>query len=320
MKESYTISEELEEFSAAREQFNRLVNRLCSEETRGLAHGEVETLLWSEGMEVLRRLLQGYLDLRSHKEVRHDEVKGSDGVIRSHCRSGCRRSLMSLFGGVTVTRMGYGARGKPSLFPLDGELNLPLDKYSHGLRRRVAEEVSRHSFDEAVASIEKTTGGHVPKRQTEMLSVEIAQGFEGFYAVRQSDGLEPTRDPLVLSVDGKGIVMRKEGLRQATQKAAERDGRKLKTRLCRGEKANRKRMATVATVYSIAPHLRTAETIMGLEEDTALKPRARDKRVWASVEHASTDVIEQVCLMRRWTVTPSSVALGSSWWMAKSIS
>jgi hypothetical protein len=42
---------------------------------------------------------------------------------------------------------------------LDGEPNLPEDKYSHGLRRRVAEEVARILFDEAVVSVVKTTGG-----------------------------------------------------------------------------------------------------------------------------------------------------------------
>ncbi len=59
----------------------------------------------------LRRLLQGYLDLRAHRERRHAEVKGSDGVVRSHCRPDCERGLMSLFGEVTVRRLGYGARG-----------------------------------------------------------------------------------------------------------------------------------------------------------------------------------------------------------------
>ncbi len=122
----------------------------------------------------------------------------------------------------------------------------------------------------------------------------MAQSFEAFYPVRPLDGLDPTDDPLVLSVDGKGIVMRKGALRAAPEKAAERKARKLKTRLSRGENANRKRMATVATVFSIAAQARTAEAVMGLKEDTAPRPRARDKRVWTSVEQPPADVIEQV--------------------------
>ena len=94
-----------------------------------------------------------------------------------------------------------------------------------------------------------------------------------------------------MSMDGKGVVMRPSGLRKATRRAAERDSHKLKTRLCQGEKRNRKRMATVATVYSVAEHPRTAEQIMGLEERDGVAPRPRDKRVWASVgEREARDV------------------------------
>jgi hypothetical protein len=83
------------------------------------------------------------------------------------------------------------------VFPLAGELNLPRDSYSPGLRRRLAEEVARSSFDEAVLSIERTTGGKLPKRQAEALAAEFSQDFEAFYASRGSDEPEPTLDPVV---------------------------------------------------------------------------------------------------------------------------
>jgi hypothetical protein len=72
---------------------------------------------------------------------------------------------MSLFGEVTVKCLGYGARGQPSVFPLEAPLNLPRDKYSHGLRRRVGEEVIKNSFDEAISRVARTTGGKGAKRQ-----------------------------------------------------------------------------------------------------------------------------------------------------------
>jgi hypothetical protein len=64
-----------------------------------------------------------------------------------------------------VKRMGYSLPGHESVFPLDAELNLPLDKYSHGLRRLAAEESAKTSFDEVVAMLQKLTGGRIPKRQ-----------------------------------------------------------------------------------------------------------------------------------------------------------
>jgi hypothetical protein len=68
-------------------------------------------------------------------------------------------------------------------------------------------------------------------------------------------------DVLVLSADGKGIAMRSEALRAATAKAAQRASPKLKTRLSRGEKPNRKRIAEVGAVYDLAPAPRHPLTI-----------------------------------------------------------
>ena len=100
--------------------------------------------------------------------------------------------------------------------------------------------------------METTTGGQVPKRQAEELTAKVSQDFEALLSsIVPSQGPEETLDPLVMSEDGKGIVMRKEDLREGTKRAAERESRKLKTRLSPGEKRNRKRMATVAAVYSI---------------------------------------------------------------------
>ena len=287
MTQAYLIHQGLEEFAAAREQFSHLIGELQSAPVLGMEHGDVEALISREGTELLRRLLQGHLDLRSAREHEREAVTGSDGVARSRCREGCARDLMSVFGAVQIRRRGYGTLGVSSVFPLDAELNLPADKYSHGLRQRVAQEVAKGSFDAAVQSIERGTGGKVPKRQAETVSVEISQDFEAFYASRQASEPEATADPLVLSEDGTGIVMRPEGLREGTRKAAERSRHKLKTRLSRGEKKNRKRMAMVAAVYSVAPQIRSAEAVMGLETESperAPRARARNKRVWASVE------------------------------------
>jgi hypothetical protein len=294
MKQAYLISQGLEEFAAAREQFGLLVSTLQSEAALQMQHAQLEEVISQEGTELLRRLLQGHLDLRSARERRVEQIIGADGVVRGQCRAHCERQLMTLFGEVRLERMGYGARGAESIFPLDGELNLPADKYSHGLRKRVAQEVAKGSFDAAVASVEQATGGKVPKRQAEEIAVEVSEDFIAFYEQRQADGPEATDDPLVMSQDGKGIVMRLEDLREATRKAARSASHKLKTRLSQGEKRNRKRMALVATVYSVAAALRSPEAIMGLEAQDEPLTRARNKRVWASVARDPGVVTEEL--------------------------
>ena len=53
-----------------------------------------------------------------------------------------------------MTRTGYGAEGKPSLHPLDSALNLPAEKYSLEVRRRVAIEAAKGAFEEGVKALE----------------------------------------------------------------------------------------------------------------------------------------------------------------------
>jgi len=280
-------------FGPACDRFESLVFELQSKRANQMEHGQIETLISHGGTELQRLLTQAHLDLRALREPRRYDLTGPDGNILTHCRENCERNLGTIFGDVTVRRKGYSTPGVESQFPLDGEHNLPKDKYSHGLRRRVAEEVSRNSFNEAVANIEETTGGKVPKRQAAKMAVAAAQDFDSFYSSQEAEGVEQTSDILAMSTDGKGIVMRKEDLRPATRKAAEQEVHKTGARLQPGEKRNRKRMATVAAVYNINTQERTAEEIMGLcsEEERSSRPKPTDKRVWASVVEEPEDVI-----------------------------
>ena len=237
-----------DEYVAAREQFEKLMGELRSESARSLEHGEAESLIAREGNELMRRLMQGYLDQRTATEERCEGVTGADGEKRRHCRARSR-SLVTLFGDVTVRRLGYSGAGLESVFPLDATLNLPPNKYSQGVRRKVGLEVAKGSFEEAVKAIQEGTGAEVPKRQAEELSRAISADFEEFYArppvedarrpeEEASAPEEEARTPegsssdlLVMSTDGKGIVVRQQDLREATRKKAEATTHKLKARL-----------------------------------------------------------------------------------------
>lgn len=101
----------------------------------------------------------------------------------------------------------------------------------------------------------------------------------------------------MLSCDGKGVVMRPESLRPQTAAAAARSENRLKTRLSKGEKANRKRMAEVGAVYSLAPVVRTPEQVMtrSPEEGEGEKaPKAANKWLTASVLDDAKEVIADV--------------------------
>ena len=176
------------------------------------------------------------------------------------------------------------------MHPLDANLNLPVEVYSHEVRRRAAEAAAQGSFEEVVHGLSQTTGAQVAKRQVEELVVRAAQDFQTFYHQRYEWRSPPESGSiLVLTVDGKGVVMRREDLREGTRKRAEGSQHKLRTRLSRGEKRNAKRMATVEAVYTMAPQVRTAEQVLRClaprhESESSKRPPPENKRVWASVQ------------------------------------
>ena len=266
-----------------------------------MTHSQAEDLIEGRGREVLRQLLQGWLDSRGAGDI-GPALVGQDGVQRTQRRLHSR-ALESLFGTVQVERLGYGAPGQERVHPLDAALNLPEERYSYALRKKVAVEAARSSFEEVVEAIGEHTGAQVPKRQAEELCQRAAQDFEAFSAQRRAQPQPPSANAaaalLVLTTDGKGVPMRTEALRAPTRKAAEGTAHKLRTRLSKGEKRHRKRMATVAAVYSIAPYVRRADDIVRElapvhEVRTERRPPPQDKRVWASVSQEPRTVIAEM--------------------------
>lgn len=250
-------------FRPSRACFDAVVNKLMSESVRTMDHGALEALVDTEGREILRQLVEDHLALRTAQEE-PEAMTGSDGVSRAHAKPS-RRSLGSLFGVVRLVRIALTARGgKGGLRPLDAELNMPAGKYSFGVRRRASELVASVPYDTAVDQLHRTTGAQVAKRQVEEMVVHAANDFGAFYA---SQALVTTKrtDLVVLSFDGKGVVMRPEGLREPTRKAAQKANDNLARRRSPGEKP-RKRMAEVAAIYEIARNPRTAAQVMGTAE------------------------------------------------------
>ena len=329
-------------FAACHARFEQVLQVAGSQETQQMKHSDLERLLAEEGQELMRQLYQACLDQRAQAEV-NDEVVDAQGKQRTRQRTQ-RRELETIFGTVEVGRTGYGAEGEASLHPLDAQLNLPDERYSLEVRRRVALEASKNSFDETVETLSRYTGAEIGKRQVEELVGRAAQDFDAFYEQRhhqaaaaeataaqataaqataaqataaqataaQAAATEaaaappaatdavPTDALLVITGDAKGVVMHREDLRPATRTASERTPRsKLNTRLSKGEKRNRKRMAMVAAVYAVAAQVRTPEQMLAVlardeeAEPRPARPRPQHKRVWASLEQEPREVLEE---------------------------
>jgi hypothetical protein len=245
-----------------------------------LSLAELERGCERRGRELVRLSLQAHLDRRGDGDVGEALLLAHpDGPVRLGHKRLHTRGLLTLFGEVSLTRVGYGARGRPSIHPLDAELGLPARCYSYELCRRLIKGAVLGPFEEAVALIEDSTGVAVPKRSAQAIVLEAACDFDAFYADRaRQNGKPAAGEILVAAVDCKGIPMVKP------------EGAVKVVRRRRGEKPNKKKMATVATVYVQPPHLRTPQDVLdslfaihGHRRSPTARPRPGHKRVWASL-------------------------------------
>jgi hypothetical protein len=296
----------IELYRPARLDLDVLIGEL---EATGMAsHTAIETTLRERGADVLRKVYQCWLDARFVEERAKLALAPRVAGVEVRAR---RRSLEAEFGRVTVRRHGHKKPGKRAKFPMDEALNLPRELYSLSLRRRVVEEARAGSWDQSVERVDKTTAGHVPKRQAEGLAIHAATDFETFYAERSvpSNDTLSSQALLVMSSDSKGITMLPEALREATRKEAEA----AKADHVRGDpmaqrklRKHDKRMAIVTATWLQEPHERSAKDIVaGLRPQCAKLaskkkakptrgPRPQHKRVSASVEKSQAQGLAEM--------------------------
>jgi hypothetical protein len=266
---------------------------LAGPETADLSHAELETQLVVRGREVLRQAQQDHLDSRQAAEVRLPEVVDADGVARVRAEPDRSRGLATVLGQVRVGRLAYRGRGCADLHPADARLNLPVEKYSHGLRRLTAEHAAAGSFASAAGVIAKVTGVGLGNRQVEQLACAAVVDFEDFYQQRVH-APAGAATLLVMQFDGKGIKMRPGSLRRQTAAKAAKASTKLRSRLSKGEKRHRKRMAEVGAVYDAVPWPRTVADVMPTTEQQRARARPRPKAVNKWLTASVTDDTDQV--------------------------
>jgi hypothetical protein len=255
---------------------------------------QVEAELLEGGFEVLRRLLEENFKARGVGDVGRAVVRqDSAGNLRLGYRREHSRDYESVFGTVPINRLGYGAPSTRSIHPLDEELNLPERRYSYVLQERAVRLAARGPFDEATDEVGRTTAARLPKRQLQDVVVEGAADFEAFYEARTAalPPPETTGVIMVAGVDCKGVPKRRS--------AAEREETQ-PVRLGSGEKRTKKKMATVASVHTTDPYVRTPEEVAArLMDPDAPKPQQErpqpeNRRLWASLLKSKDEVIAEV--------------------------
>jgi hypothetical protein len=233
--------------------FGEVINFVRQASATGSSINQVERGLWEQLLALGRAMLEGYV-------AGYDT--GDLGPIVEHAgRPVCRleelhdRRYVSVFGELTIGRTVYGTREtqKHEVVPLDALLNLPEGDFSYLLQEWDQAFCVQNSYAQSRRTVERILGIGQSVRSLEQMNGSMAGDVEAFREGQRTPAAEEEGAILVVTADGKGVPMR----RDQEGDSPGRSGRRKK-----GEKANKKRMACVGSVYTIEPFVRTADDVV----------------------------------------------------------
>ena len=249
----------------------RLADGVSGRQAAGMSFDDVEQTVAAGGRDLLRMVVQHAMDDRAAGEERRADVADAEGVPRTRAERGHARTVVSSLGPVRVARIAYRAPGAASLHPADAALDLPPRRHSWQVQRLATGYVLAGSYEQAQRFLLEATGVKAGKLQLEQIAAAAAADAPGYYQLRDEGcgpggRLDPPAGaPLVISADGKGVLMRPGECRARRGKKGQRV-KKLGKRLGSGEKAGTKRMAETGVVFdAVLPDdgpLRTPEHVM----------------------------------------------------------
>jgi hypothetical protein len=248
---------------------------------------QVEEMIFRDLLAMGRCLLRAFVAAAGDGDVGPSLTLPGDSRPESECTLPRReapraRPYLSIFGELVIERVSYG-EGAIDVAPLDARLHLPRRQYSYLLRRRLGAFVVDDAHAEAAKKLQAILGLTIPVKASEDLNREQASDVEPFQDSRPVPPAATEEALLVVAADCKGVPLVRSDLpASATPPAPAVTGRRGHHRRGKGEKANKKRMAAVGAVYTIAPFRRTADDVVdevNRREAARRRPRPRNKHV-----------------------------------------
>lgn len=259
----------------AQDEFRLLVEFLGQAGNQGLRIDEVERRLWRGLLAAGLALLRSFVAEKGEGDV--GETWEHDDQTLHRLEETRPRRYLSIFGALEIVRSVYALREKQrAQAPLDAQLGLPADEFSYVLKDWLQQSCVRDSFAEAVDSLGRMLNLPLSVRSAEHMNQQMAQEVDRFRTLQPTPPAEEEGDILVVTADGKGVPMRRP-IEERVRRGVRRQ---------KGEKANKKQMAAVGAVYSIAPFQRTADEVIDelqRRKRAPQRPQPQHKRVWAEL-------------------------------------
>lgn len=242
-------------------ELNKLFD-IIAENSSSMDAYEAESFIFSELMKVGHTAMKVYFGSIGTGDI-GENMQTPEGSLYSREASLRGRDYFSVFGKLKVPRTCYRKKGLPGIMPLDAQVNFPTRCYSYLLQQWMNLCGVRDSFDESKVTLNSLLGINISQSRFEVVNHESSQHYDQFYEEKEQPLPESEGELQVLQFDGKGVPVIKS------------EAAKIKGRLNKGEKRQKKKEATVGVSFTVDPHKRTPDEVA---ENLIYPERARKKR------------------------------------------
>lgn len=254
----------------------------------GLPAHEVERGVWQRVLAMGRQATGHFFRLQGEGDV-GETVEMPDGTQWKRLPEPHQRTYQSIFGPFELSRYVYGTREgqRIEFVPLDARLELPEGEYSYVLQDWAGALCTEHAFRRTAQTLDDILGLTAAVDSLEQMTRTMSESVEPFRTSLKEPPADEEGEILVTTGDGKGVPMRRPA-----------DQRPVGARRKKGEKANKKQMATIGCVYTVDPKHRTAEEVVAAlfrerpakARKKVSEPVAQHKRAWSSLSYQWGDI------------------------------
>jgi hypothetical protein len=264
-------------FFKAHEQLQTLiqfVGRASAEQQR---LDQVERGLLKHLLELGMSLLTAFVSAAGDGDS-GETATAPDGSVQRRLPTPHTRPYHSIFGNLQINRYVYGTREgqKIAYVPLDARLALPAGEFSYVLEDWLQRFTIKGAFAEATQSLQDLLGLKTSVRSVEDMNRTMADFAASFADQRPTPDAAEEGELLVMTGDGKGVVMRRPAVDEPRQHPHQ--DAKVKT--------GKKQMACVGALYTIDRFVRTPDQVIDelqRQQRAQDRPRPCHKHVWAEM-------------------------------------
>jgi len=253
----------------------------------GTAIHKVEQRIWDTILNVGHLALQQFLDLQGTGDL-GEELTLPDGRQVKRLDATHIRGYISIFGYFEIERVvyGQGEKKKIDFAPLDNRLSLPESKFSHLLQDWDQMASTEQPYKQVSGLLERILGFEQHVDSLERMSRSMTGDAESFCWSREAPPAEEEGELLIETADGKGVPIRRPADVPVIHDHEHKSG----------PKPDRKKMATLGSVYSVNRFVRTPEEVVdalfrkpGEERPDWDRPQPCHRHVYASLTHEDSD-------------------------------